>query len=1458
MAVEASTIQVVMPAMGDSVAEGTVLEWLKQEGDQVEADETIVEISTDKVDAEVPAPAAGTLTKIHAAEGDTVEIGALLAEIATGNGAPPATDEPAAAPAATPSTPVSDESPPVTPEEAVAGATTEAESAAASDAASGKLVDIVTPTGGESVTEGTILEWSVKIGDTVKEGDTVVEISTDKVDMELPAPATGTIAEILFEEGATVTVGQVIARMSAGSEAPATTAAPPTAPAATPTADEPLAADAAVTTPTGDGANASPVARRVAEQEGVNLGSVEGTARGGRITKADVLAAAGNGATATPQAPPQGAAPEQNVQLLKGGAAALARYMDQSRSIPTATSFRTITVTTLDQRRKQLKEAGQKVSFTHLIAYAIACAATEAMPVMAHHFEEIDGKPNRIDDGACNLGLAVDVEKKDGTRTLMVPVIRDAGRLSFSQFLDAYNALVDKARTNTLTADDLTGGNISLTNPGGLGTVASVPRLMVGQGTIVATGAIGPPVGTAHIPGVEKVMTMTSTYDHRIIQGAESGRFLQRLEAYLQGEDSFYERVFSDLGIAALPPLPEAPAKAPPAAAPPPPSGAPGPGPLDEEMLQAVQAATSLLKAHRTHGHLAAKLDPLGRQPEGDPALDPEPLGLTPELMSKIPTRILRVSVPGETLAEALPHLRETYCGPIAYEIEHISSHQQRLWLREKIESGEFRRPLSNEEQKALLKRLTEVDALERYMHKAYLGQKQFSIEGLDMTVPMLDELIQLSATRGAREVVLGMAHRGRLNVLAHNLGRPYDTIFAEFEGSSTLEPITTIPQGGTGDVKYHHGAQGSYQLQSGESIIVRLESNPSHLEFVDPVAAGATRAAQTTRQGPHAHQDTNAAIPIILHGDAAFPAQGVVAETLNLQALDGYTVGGTLHIIQNNQVGFTTDPEDARSTTWASDLAKGFDVPIIHVNADDVAACVTAVRLAFAFRQEFGHDVLIDLIGYRRFGHNEADEPAYTQPEMYLVVKKHPPVRELFARQLIEQGVVSEEESTEMTDQVWAVLTEKHQKLKEQIERAKDIEHATGEYQLDRTASPEVKTAVSADRLQVLNEELLSVPDGFTVHPKLVKQLEQRREALGPEGGIMWAHAESLAFASLLTEGIPIRLTGQDAERGTFSQRHLVLHDPKTGQEHCAMQHLPGALAPMELHNSPLSEMACVGFEYGYSQEAPETFVLWEAQFGDFANGAQVIIDQFITPGLAKWGQTSRLTLLLPHGYEGSGPEHSSARVERFLQLAAEGNIRVANCTTPAQYFHLLRRQARIAKQRPLVIMTPKSLLRLPLATSRIEELAEGRFRPVLPEPGVDAEQVTRLILCSGKIYYDLVGHSEPQDRPGVAVGRIELLYPFPQAEILELVASYPRLREVAWVQEEPRNMGPRAFMSPRLLQILPAHLHFGYVGRPERAASGEGYPVAHAHEQNRIVATALNLDEPVSQYPRKQPGER
>ncbi len=1371
-----------------------------------------------------------------------------------------------------------------------------------------QTIDVVTPAAGESVTEGTILEWRVKVGEPIRLDETIVDISTDKVDLELPSPASGVVSEILVEEGDTVTVGQVIARISLNGAAGAGGPAPParadangessaaegesTPPAradangessAAQSASRPPAPEAQLSSPTGvadapEGVKVSPVAARAAAVEGVDLGQVAGSGPAGRITKSDVLeSASGSGARSSENGDGAGAgngvASAQHAQPLRGGAAALVRYMEQSRSIPTATSFRTLDVGTLEARRGELKQAGIKVSFTHLIAYAIVRAA-ERMPVMANHFEEIDGKPHRVVDERLNLGLAVDVEKRDGTRTLMVPVIRNAGGLPFDEFVHAYDELVDKARTNTLAADDLSGANLTLTNPGGIGTAASVPRLMSGQGTIVATGAIGYPPGLEAIGqriGAQKVMTMTSTYDHRIIQGAESGRFLGLIEGYLQGEEGFYEEAFEALGaqLAPLSAVPAAqPAQAPAEVPAQVPGGAPArserAGAVDEELLQAVQAASTFVARVRSHGHLAARLDPLGSEPEGDPGLDPEALGLTPELQARLPAEIFQMYVSGATLADALAHLLETYCGTIAYEVEHIASHRQRVWLREHIESRAFHPELTNAERRTLLKRLVEVDALERFMHKAYLGQHQFSIEGLDMTVPMLDELIQLSAAHGGQEVVVGMAHRGRLNVLAHNLGRPYDTIFAEFEGASTLEAVTTIPQGGTGDVKYHHGTQGTYRLPDGDTIRVNLESNPSHLEYVSPVVEGATRAAQTSRKGPHAHQDTNAAVPIVIHGDASFPAQGVVAETLNLQALDGYKVGGTVHLIMNNQVGFTTDPDDARSTRWASDLAKGFDVPIIHVNADDVPACISAVRLAFAFRQEFGHDVLIDLIGYRRFGHNESDEPAYTQPEMYAKIKTKKRIWELWAERLVEEGVVSREEVERQSQEVWDNLTLLHQRLKAKITAA--VEHEgeriTGEYQLDRSPSPEVDTAVPAMRLRELGEQLLRVPEGFTVHPKLVKQLERRREALtqGPEErGIDWAHAEALAFATLLTEGTPLRLTGQDTERGTFSQRHMVLHDARNGQTVCPIQTLPDALAPLELHNSPLSELACMGFEYGYSQEAPETLVLWEAQFGDFVNSAQVIIDQFITSGLAKWGQTSRLTLLLPHGYEGSGPEHSSARLERFLRSAAEGNIRVASPTTPAQYFHLLRRQARVAKQRPLIVMTPKSLLRLPQAASSVADMAEGtRFHPVLSEPGVHEQEVTRLVLCTGKIYYDLVGHPERASHTGLAVGRVELLYPFPERQILELMDRYPELREVLWVQEEPRNMGARAHMFPRLMQIMPDQMHFGYVGRPERASPGEGYPAAHIDEQNRIVMTAIDLRKPISQFPQKTPGER
>jgi 2-oxoglutarate dehydrogenase E1 component len=858
----------------------------------------------------------------------------------------------------------------------------------------------------------------------------------------------------------------------------------------------------------------------------------------------------------------------------------------------------------------------------------------------------------------------------------------------------------------------------------------------------------------------------------------------------------------------------------------------------DELLLGGVAAAMALVKAHRMHGHLAARLDPLGSEPVGDPALEPERLipKLTPELQAQIPASLLRLYVPAETLADALPRLRETYCGTIAYELEHIADHELRVWLRKAIESGKYRRPLSPDEQKGLLERLTQVEGMERYLRRAFLGQKQFSIEGLDVMVPMLDEAIELSAEAGAHEVVIGMAHRGRLSVLAHTLGQPYEAILREFEGERSIDAVVSTPEGGSGDVKYHLGAEGLRKTTSGE-ITVALSANPSHLEAVDPVVEGRARAEQTDRSTRAGVHDPGVALPILIHGDAAFAGQGVVAETLNLEGLAGYTTGGTLHLIANNQVGYTTDPAEGRSTRYSSDLAKGFDIPIIHVNADDPEAAISAIRLALAFRDRFGHDVVVDLVGYRRFGHNEQDQPAYTQPLMAQHIANHPTVREQYAQRLAEEAVVSPQEAEAMVKRVETALKQAHERLKETF--AQEEQPAEQSVRPTWSANGPV-TAVAADRLRDLDKNLLAVPDHFTVHPKLLKQLERRPAAL-EEGGIDWGHAESLGFASLLVEGIPIRLTGQDTERGTFSHRHLVLHDVNTGERYAPIQHLADATASFEVHNSPLSEYAAVGFEYGYAVAAPEALVLWEAQFGDFVNGAQIIIDQFLVAGLSKWRETSRLTMLLPHGYEGNGPEHSSARLERFLQSTAQENIRVVNPSTAAQYFHLLRRQALEPLPRPLVVMTPKGLLRLKDAASSLADLTEGSFQPVLDDPAELKDDIRRLVLCSGKVYYDIVGHELRANAPTVAVARVEQLYPFPSERTRALLASYPNLQEVVWAQEEPQNMGAWRSIRHRLEEARPNDVVLRYVGRPWRASPSEGYPTAHLREQDRIVREAL-----------------
>jgi 2-oxoglutarate decarboxylase len=1122
-----------------------------------------------------------------------------------------------------------------------------------------------------------------------------------------------------------------------------------------------------------------------------------------------------------PSSPAHGAPLTAHAVPITGPAARLVANMTESLTVPTATSYREIAVATLDARRKalnaQLAASGKKISFTHLIAFAIV-QAVKQFPVMTHAFQEIDGKPHRVPPPSVGLGLAVDVERKDGTRGLVVPVIKRAEGMDFATFHQTYEGLVEKARTNKLLPDDFAGGTIQLTNPGTLGTSFSVPRLMKGQGSIIATGAIRDTAGA-------KVMTMSSTYDHRIIQGAESGSFLRHLDALLQGGERFYEGIFEALSA------PYAVSRAPEDTGAP---STPAHGALrTADDLKHVAAAMALVRAIRRLGHRAAHLDPLGSPPPGDPSLDPGPLGLTPDAMARIPADVLRCYVPGNTLAEALPNLTATYCGTIAYEVEHIASHEERVWLRRVIESGEHRKPLSAADKRGLLTRLTLVDTLERFLQRAYLGQKRFSIEGVDMTVPMLDTTLELAAAFGAHRVVMGMAHRGRLNVLAHVVSLPYETILEEFEGGGDGLPFDSDAV--TGDVKYHLGAEGTYKTTKGKEVTVSLLSNPSHLEAVNPVVEGWTRAEQTDRTGAELKHDVSTVLPVLIHGDAAFAGQGVVAETFNLARLRGYTTGGTIHLITNNQIGFTTDPRDGRSTDYSSDLAKGFDAPIIHVNADDPEACIAAVRLAWMYRERFHGDVVIDLVGYRRWGHNEGDEPAYTQPLMYEIIKKTPPVREKYARQLAAEGLITPEEAQKEAEAAYANLTEVQQALKARS-------RASGEERrIVRATVAEPDTAVAQGLLTQLNAQLLAVPDGFTIHPKLKKQLERRRETI-VQGGMEWAHAEALAFASLLSEGTPIRLTGQDAERGTFSQRHLVLHDPTNDNRWAPIQHVPGARAPFELHNSPLSEYACLGFEYGYATAAHPALVLWEAQYGDFANGAEVIIDQFIVAGLAKWGDTSRLTLLLPHGYEGAGPEHSSARLERYLSLGAEGNIRVANCTTPAQYFHLLRRQARHEEIRPLVVMTPKGLLRLPAATSKIEDLTQGRFRAVLwdgERPSLD--QVTRLLLCSGKIYYDLTASPRRAATPHVAIGRVELLYPFPSEEIGQYLGRYKNLKEIVWVQEEPRNMGARKFVLPKIRDVIPETITLQDVSRPERSSPAEGYPAAHKAEQDRIVTAAF-----------------
>jgi 2-oxoglutarate dehydrogenase E1 component len=855
--------------------------------------------------------------------------------------------------------------------------------------------------------------------------------------------------------------------------------------------------------------------------------------------------------------------------------------------------------------------------------------------------------------------------------------------------------------------------------------------------------------------------------------------------------------------------------------------GASGAAAPDQDFARIVAGVARYTNAIRQYGHFAVQLDPLGTPPPGAAELTPAFHGITEADLEKVSGASLGFPhlATGREVAE---RLKQRYCRNLAVEFVHVGSEQERAWFRALFTAEQLTRPLTAEEKRALLTRLSEVDGLERFLARAFPNYKRFGIEGTDALVPMLDTAVEESAAAGARQVAISMAHRGRINVLAHILGKPAEVIFGEFQGRHDH-----LGDASTGDVKYHLGFENERVTAAGRALHVSLVPNPSHLEIVNPVLQGVARAHQR-QPGAPATRDKKAVVPICIHGDAAFPGEGIVAESFNLARLRAYDVGGTLHIIVNNQVGFTTDPIDSRSTRYASDLAKGFEMPIIHVNADDAEACVIAMRIAVAYRTQFGKDFLVDLVGYRRNGHNESDEPAYTQPQLYEKVKAHPTARQVWGTRLVAEGLATQAD----IDAAEKAVADNFAALFDKSKADTDTHHTDHAGHDVPEVMPE--TAVSAERLTALNNQLLTWPAAFTPHPRLAKQLERRRDAMGDAGGIDWGHAEALAFASILTEGASIRMSGQDVERGTFSHRHAVLHDVANNGSYTPLQHVADSRVAFEIYNSALSEMAVMGFEYGYSTAAPDTLTLWEGQFGDFANVAQPIIDQFISADRAKWAQDSGLVLLLPHGYEGQGPEHSSARLERFLQLCAEGNLRVAYPSTPGQYFHIIRRQAKLSPRRPLVLMQPKSLLRLAGATVSLRDLATGSFRPVIDDVHGASKRadVRRLVFCTGKVYYDLVAKEPPAD---VAVVRVEELYPWPHTEVSQVLDSYPDVKEVYWVQEEPKNMGAWSYVAPRLRGSVGNALAIRYVGRPERASPAEGYLATHNEEQARIVAEAV-----------------
>jgi multifunctional 2-oxoglutarate metabolism enzyme len=1136
--------------------------------------------------------------------------------------------------------------------------------------------------------------------------------------------------------------------------------------------------------------------------------------------------------------------PTQEIEAIpiRGAALKIVENMEASLSVPTATSQRRIPVKLLDENRriinKHLQESDRgKASYTHLIAWALLRALDE-FPQLNDGYSLVDGGPARLRRPNVNLGVAIDTTKKDGTRTLLVPNIKNANKLRFPEFLAAYDDVVKRAREGKLQIADFQGTTISLTNPGTIGTVSSTPRLMAGQSVIIATGAIEYPAEyQAMAPealsqlGISKAITISSTYDHRIIQGAESGAFLARVHELLIGKSRFYDDAFVDLGIAHVPFRWNIDH-----------NHALLPGEQVRDQATKEAGVIELINAYRVRGHLIADIDPLHAMPVlYHPELDIETYGLT---IWDLDREFITGGLAGTkvaTLRTILDILQRAYCGKVGIEYRHIQDKEEKVWIREQIRKQFVSpEPVPVEVKKQLLWKLISAEQFERFLHTKYLGQKRFSLEGCETIIPLLDQLIEGGATRGVEDITLGMAHRGRLNVLANVVGKFCERIFASFEGS--VHPSFPADEG---DVKYHQGAVGERET-AGRKVKLTLSPNPSHLEAVDPIVEGMVRARQDDlkdRVGLPREEVIDRALPVLLHGDAAFAGQGIVMETLNLANLKGYRTGGTIHIIINNQIGFTTSPEAGRSTIYSTDVARMTQLPIFHINGDDPEAAYRALQIALDYRQEFNKDVVLDLVGFRKLGHNETDEPSYTQPLMYARVKAHPGVRTIYSQRLIKEGVISEDELTEL-------IAERVRRYEDALARAKQVaakkDPTLVEPPIEELdGSTVVETPVSAQTIKAIAEKIAIVPEGFNINPKMVGQLARRAKMGSGALPIDWAFAEAVAFGSVVIEGNRVRLSGQDSGRGTFSQRHAVLYDTQTGKSWAPLSELRSESAPearFEVFDSSLSEEGVMGFEYGYTVVAREALVLWEAQFGDFVNGAQTIIDQYIAASEDKWRQTSRLTLLLPHGYEGQGPEHSSARLERFLQLCAENNLQVCYPTTPAQYFHLLRRQVRPGMERPLIVITPKSLLRLPAAASALDDFTSGGFQPLIDDPEMkSSEAVNRVVLCSGKVYYDLVEARKKSGTEHVAIVRLEQFYPFPLKGLREVLAKYPVAKQLVWAQEEPKNMGGWTFVEPRLENLLPACERPIYVGRSPSASPATGSYAIHQAEQTRLVAEAL-----------------